>query len=373
MLPWLVLTKWVKFLTNLGLYLHIPFCNGKCAYCDFYSAFTNEDLIDSYLTALIREIKQWGGKINRPIDTIYLGGGTPSLLNHRLVPLLKAVYENFNVTNDAEITLELNPSDDVLEILQNAKTAGINRISIGAQSGDDNELSLLGRRHTAADTENAVKIARDLGFDNISLDLMLGLPNSNCETLNKSLDFLINLNPQHISAYILKIEENTKFFKIQNTLNLPDDDGVSDQYLFMCEHLENNGFCHYEISNFAKNSFESRHNLKYWQCDEYLGIGPSAHSFLNGKRFFYPRDLKQFIKGNTPIPDGDGGDLGEQIMLSLRLKKGVETDILSPNAIKKCELFAKNGLGVLNGNNFSLTNPGMLLSNTIISEILEVL
>ncbi len=361
----------MKFLTNLGLYLHIPFCNGKCAYCDFYSAFTNEVLIDSYLTALIKEIKQWGGKINRPIDTIYLGGGTPSLLNHHLVPLLDAVYENFKVLDDAEITLELNPADNVLEILHNAKTAGVNRISIGAQSGNDNELLTLGRRHSVKDTETAVKLARELGFTNISLDLMLGLPNSSCDTLKKSLDFLMNLKPEHISAYILKIEENTKFYKQKDTLNLPDDDAVSDQYLFMCEYLENNGFCHYEISNFCKDNYASRHNLKYWKCEEYLGIGPSSHSFLDKKRFYYPRDLKAFIKGNSTIFDDNGGDIEEQIMLALRLKDGIKTDILPPNALKKCELFAKNGLATLKDNNFSLTNNGMLLSNIIISEILE--
>ena len=361
----------MKFLTNLGLYLHIPFCNGKCAYCDFYSAFTNEELIDGYVTSLIREIKQWGGKITRPIDTIYLGGGTPSLLNHRLVPLLNAVYDSFTVLDNAEITLELNPADNVFEILNNAKTAGVNRISIGAQSSSDAELSMLGRRHTATDTETAVKIARELGFENISLDLMLGLPDSNCETLKNSLDFLINLNPEHISAYILKIEENTKFYKVRDTLNLPDDDAVCDQYLFMCEYLESKGFCHYEISNFCKNGMMSRHNLKYWKCEEYLGLGPSAHSFLKGKRFFYPRDLKSFIKSNSPIPDGDGGDLEEQIMLALRLKEGIKTELLNDRALKKCELFSKNGLATIENGNFSLTNNGMLLSNTIISEILE--
>lgn len=361
----------MKFLTNLGLYLHIPFCNGKCAYCDFYSAFTNEELIDSYLTALIREIKQWGGKINRPIDTIYLGGGTPSLLNHHLVPLLKAVYENFNVLDNAEITLELNPADNVLEILKNAKTAGVNRISIGAQSGDDNELSVLGRRHTAKDTQTAVKAARNLGFNNVSLDLMLGLPDSNLKTLKNGLDFLLDLSPEHISAYILKIEENTKFYKQKATLNLPDDDAVSDQYLFMCEYLENNGFCHYEISNFCKENFESKHNLKYWKCEEYLGLGPAAHSFLDGKRFYYPRDLKAFIKGNSPTPDGEGGDLSERIMLALRLKDGIKTEDLPTAAKQKCELFSKNGLAILDDGNFSLTNSGMLLSNSIISEILE--
>ncbi len=361
----------MKFLTNLGLYLHIPFCNGKCAYCDFYSAFTNAELTDSYVTALIREIKQWGGKINRPIDTIYLGGGTPSLLNERLVPLIRAVYENFNVLDNAEITLEVNPADNIFEILSNAKEAGINRISIGAQSGNDTELSVLGRRHTVADTKNAVRIARKLGFSNISLDLMLGLPDSSCDTLKNSLDFITSLAPEHISTYILKIEEKTKFYKQKETLNLPDDDKVSDQYLFMCDYLENKGFCHYEISNFCKENFESKHNLKYWKCEEYLGLGPSAHSYLFGKRFYYPRDLKAFIKGITPTPDGEGGDLSEQIMLALRLKDGIKTEKLPTAAVKKCELFAKNGLGILENGSFSLTNSGMLLSNTIITEILE--
>ncbi len=363
----------MKFLTDLGLYIHIPFCDRKCAYCDFYSAFKSEDVIDRYLTAIIREIKQWGGKINRPIDTVYLGGGTPSLLNHRLIPLMSAVKQGFNIKNGSEITLEVNPADNIAEILENAKAAGINRISLGAQSGDDRELSLLGRRHTASDTRNAVKIARELGFDNISLDLMIGLPDSDVNTLKKSLDFVLALNPKHISAYILKIEENTSFFKMQKSLNLPDDDNVSEQYLLMCDTLEKQGFSHYEISNFAKNGFESRHNLKYWECKEYLGLGPSAHSFLDGKRFYYPKDLKAFIKGNKPINDGVGGDIEERLMLALRLKRGVEIDTLSTAAKTKCQLFAKNGLAVLEKGNFQLTNRGMLLSNSIITEILEVL
>ena len=358
-------------MTDLGLYLHIPFCEKKCAYCDFYSAFVSDEVIDSYLKALIREIKQWGGKTNRPIDTVYLGGGTPSLLNERLIPLILSVKENFNVTDNAEITLEVNPQNDIEKILNSAKTAGVNRISIGAQSGIDRELSVLGRCHSANDTENAVKIARDLGFDNISLDLMLGLPDSNAETLQSSLDFVLSLKPEHISAYILKIEENTRFYKLRDTLNLPDEDNICDQYLLMCDTLKKAGFSHYEISNFCKEGFESKHNLKYWKTEEYLGIGPAAHSFFEGKRFYYPRDLKAFIKGNSPTDDGFGGDLSEQIMLALRLKDGIKTDILPENAIKKCELFYKNGLGILKDGHFRLTNRGMLLSNSIITEILE--
>lgn len=358
----------VKSLTNLGLYLHIPFCKRKCAYCDFYSAVFTGELAENYVTALQREIKQWGGKINRPIDTIYLGGGTPSLLNDRLSPILNTVRENFTVLENAEITLEINPQDDIEVILKNAKKAGINRLSIGAQSGSDSELKVLGRTHSAAETEKAVKTARKLGFSNISLDLMIGLPNSTIDTLRQSLDFLINLNPEHISAYILKIEPKTLFYKTQDTLNLPDDDAICDQYLFMCEYLEKAGYSHYEISNFAKSSFESRHNLKYWNCDEYLGLGPSAHSFLEGKRFFYPRDMKEFINGNTPTPDGVGGDKAEKIMLSLRLKKGVDITLLPT---KNLDFYIKNGLGKIENGKFCLTNQGMLVSNQIISQLLE--
>lgn len=361
----------VKFLTDLGLYLHIPFCERKCAYCDFYSGIFTEDLLDRYVEALIKSLNQWGGKISRPISTLYLGGGTPSLLSRRIIPLLSAVRENFAVENGAEITLEINPQKNIREILESAKKAGVNRISIGAQSGDNEKLKLLGRTHTADDTENAVKIAKELGFSNISLDLMIGLPDSNLETLKNDLDFLLKLEPQHISCYILKIEQNTVFFKLKNTLNLPDDDNVSDQYLFMCDYLKQNGFSHYEISNFCKSGYKSRHNLTYWKCEEYLGLGPSAHSFIEGKRFFYPKNLKEFIDGNEPEFDDVGGDEKEKIMLNLRLKDGINTECLPQKATKKCELFASNGLGEIKDGCFALTDKGMLVSNTIITEILE--
>lgn len=358
----------MKFLTNLGLYLHIPFCKRKCAYCDFYSAVFTKELLVKYTEALKREIKQWGGKINRPIDTIYLGGGTPSLLNEHLPELLDCVRQNFSVTAGAEITLEVNPQSDIYEILRNAKKAGINRLSIGVQSGNNDELLLLGRTHTKEDAKNAVEIARTLGFSNISLDLMLGLPHSNTNTLKQDLDFLISLNPEHISAYILKIETNTAFERQEKTLGLPDDDGVCDQYLFMCEYLGSKGYSHYEISNFAKPDFESRHNLKYWKCEEYLGLGPSAHSFIDGNRFYYPRDLKAFINGNSPLPDGEGGSEEEKLMLSLRLKDGVNADILPKN---KTKIFVENGFAEIKNGKFALTDKGMLVSNQIITELLE--
>mgnify|MGYP003302885485 CR=1 FL=1 len=225
-------------------------------------------MLDKYTHSLIKSLNKWGGKLSRPINTLYLGGGTPSLLNHRLIPLLNAVRENFDVKNGAEITLEINPQPDIEAILENAKKAGINRLSIGAQSSDAQTLKILGRTHTPDDTKRAVETAKKLGFSNISLDLMIGLPNSTLETLKNDLDFLVNLEPQHISCYILKIEQNTAFYKLQNTLNLPDEDTVSDQYLFMCEYLKQNGFSHYEISNFCKEGMESKHNLKYWNKEE---------------------------------------------------------------------------------------------------------
>ena len=339
-------------------------------------------MIDSYTESLIREIKNWGGVLRRPVfDTVYFGGGTPSLLGERLTAVADAVYSAFEITSGAEITLELNPTGDsskTSDFMKTARKSGINRLSVGAQSGSDRELKLLGRTHTAADTLAAVSAARKAGFDNISLDLMLGLPGSDTGTLSESIDFVLSAEPEHISAYILKIEGNTYFYKMRESLSLPDDDSAADQYLYMCERLEKSGYTHYEISNFCLPGRESRHNLKYWRCGEYLGIGPSAHSFINGKRFYYPRDMKAFIKGTKPVYDGDGGDAEEYIMLRLRLAEGLDLKELesrfgiNTDKIKKAVVplkkagFLKTGDGTIR-----LTDKGMTVSNSIITEILE--
>lgn len=366
----------------LGLYLHIPFCVKKCAYCDFYSAFAGEKALDDYAKGLISEIKKWGGRLCRPlVDTVYLGGGTPSLLGERLIPVTGAVREAFCLADGAEITLEINPAGDSGKILLAAKQAGVNRLSVGVQSGDNAKLSLLGRTHTARDALNTVNAARALGFKNISLDLMIGLPDSDLTTLKADLDFVLSAKPEHISAYILKIEKNTLFYKKRDTLNLPDGDETAEQYLYMCDYLKEKGFSHYEISNFAKAGFEGRHNLKYWRCNEYLGIGPSAHSFLEGERFYYPRDSRAFLRGEPPVSDGKGGDREEYIMLNLRLKEGIcfkkyrerfSEDL--PEGIKKAAL-PLEGAGLLNitHGGISLTDRGMLLSNSIITNLLECL
>lgn len=359
----------VKSLPDLGLYLHVPFCVKKCAYCDFYSAVTTEQMLDKFTKGLIKEIKRWGGIIDRPIDTLYIGGGTPSLLQHRIMDIIGAVRENFELLPNAEITAELNPSGDITDFLQYAKKAGVNRLSIGVQSGIDGELKMLGRQHTVADAKKTVDTARELGFDNISLDLMLCLPDSTTDTLSKSIDCILSLEPEHISAYMLKIEPNTIFGRISPTL--PDEDAQSQQYLYMCDRLENAGYSHYEISNFARNGYESRHNTKYWILEDYLGIGPSAHSCLNGRRFYYPKDLHGFIESPETVDDG-AVEESERIMLGLRLKDGITVKNPSGRLSDFLSQLEKAKLIKINGDNISLTNSGMLVSNSIITEITEL-
>lgn len=363
----------------VGLYIHIPFCAKKCAYCDFYSACVTNELTEEYVKGLCESFKNWGGKLCRPVDTVYFGGGTPSLLGNRIVPLLRAARSSFCITDNAEITAELNPAGNSAEFLSACKCAGINRLSVGAQSGSDDELLLLGRTHTVKDTAETVKAARDMGFKNISLDLMCGLPGSNTESLKKSLDFTVGLEPEHISVYILKIEEKTLFYKNKATLALPDDDETAEQYMYICEYLESKGYLHYEISNFCRPGYESRHNLKYWNCDEYLGIGAAAHSFIDGKRFFYPRSIKAFLNGEPPVPDGDGGDAAEYIMLRLRLSRGINFaeyrrrfgSDLPDSFIKAAERLKSIGLVKITENAVAITDRGMPVSNSIITELLE--
>lgn len=362
----------------LGLYIHIPFCEKRCAYCDFYSSFLNGELSDQYLSALIARIKEWGGATDRPVSSVYVGGGTPSSIGDRIGEIIKTVKDSFNVLPESEITAEINPNctDGFLSA---AYGSGINRISIGIQSGNDGELKILGRTHTADEAKKTFQRVRKTGFDNISADLMIGLPESDISSLSKSIEFICGLEPRHISAYILKLEENTLLYKLKDTLNIPDDDSVADQYLYMCKTLEKRGFSHYEISNFAENGFEGRHNINYWNCGEYIGIGPSAHSFLNGRRFYYPRDIRAFIKSGKPVGDGDGGSKEEYIMLRLRLSRGVIFseyrkrfgDGIPDGFIKRAETFEKTGLVSVSENSVSLTDSGMLVSNEIITELLE--
>lgn len=367
---------------NIGLYLHIPFCRSKCPYCDFYSFSGKSTQKDDYTRVLkeriLSSISTLQSSCDYKVDTLYIGGGTPSVLGAKNLTVLVNACNSGILTDDAEITVECNPyglDEDFFKILHES---GVNRISLGLQSAVDSERRILGRLSDKNQVENAVKAAQKVGFSNITLDVMLGVPNQTEKSLKETLDFCLSLGVPHISAYILKLEENTHFYRNASKYNFPDEDLTADLYLQMCEGLEKSGIMQYEISNFAKSGFESRHNLKYWHCEEYLGLGPSAHSFLNGKRFYFDRDFQSFMNGNSPIQDGLGGDFIEYAMLNFRLAEGLNEDKVInrfghsiPDEIyEKSKIFIDNGYMQKTGNSLSLTRKGFLISNTILAGIL---
>ena len=369
-----------RIMKNIGLYIHIPFCESKCPYCDFYSVKYSEKLVDDYINRLEKEIYLWSKKINVCLDTIYFGGGTPGLIGtKRIIELLKNIKSCFKLTKKAEITLEINPSDYGLLDFEYILKEGINRISVGAQSAKDNELMLLGRRHRHNDTIYTVKKAIKSGFENISLDLMLAIQNQDIKSLEYSINQFLTLGVKHISCYLLKIEENTPYFKNKSKLLLPKEEEEAELYMHTCRLLEKLGFIHYEISNFCKKGFESKHNLKYWNCEEYLGIGPSAHSFLDGKRFYYSRSIKEFIENPVLRQDGFGGSEEEFIMLKLRLSKGLLNEeylqkfgvSIPDKYFQKAEKYVKGNLVICDSFGIRLTDLGFLVSNRIILDIIR--
>lgn len=359
----------------IGLYLHIPFCNGKCPYCDFYSVTPKGNVVDKYVDALCREID----KTDRIFDTVYFGGGTPSQLG---ADNIAKIMSHIRRTADCEATLECNPSDtgraDSVFDFEKIAESGINRISMGLQSANDCERASLGRRSGCKEVEASIKRIHAAGIDNISLDLMLGIPDQTEESLKNSIEFCKSSGAKHISAYILKIEEGTPFFAKKNLLSLPDEDKTCDFYLQTVFQLAECGYNQYEISNFSLNGFESRHNLKYWRCEEYLGLGASAHSFVDGKRFYYERSIDDFINGISPVDDGEGGDKEEYIMLALRLSEGLIFEnfknrfghSVSENIILKAKELEKHGLVAVSDNSISLTVNGFLVSNSVISSLI---
>lgn len=357
----------------LGIYIHVPFCAKKCPYCDFYSCNYTFRSMEGYVNGIIRDIESFDKTDS--VDTIYIGGGTPSIIPAEYIEkILKAIYEKFNVT-DSEITIEINPSTVNKDKLQKYKNAGINRLSVGVQSANNKELEFLGRNHSFNQAKDVIISAKEVGFENISCDLMIGIPHQSHNSLKKSIESILCLPISHISSYILKIEEGTPFDNQSIIKQIPDEDAVSDMYLFMVSLLESNGFKQYEISNFSKNGFESRHNLKYWQCKEYLGFGPAAHSFYNKKRYCYPANVESFIKSAPEqiITDYSPADEDEKIMLGLRLTKGINLEALPTKKEKillKSDIFIKNKLMIKSENNIRLTPKGFLVSNSIITELL---
>ena len=265
-------------MSSLGIYIHVPFCGRKCAYCDFYSVNWTKTAAESYTAAVLRNIRHYSDN-SQLVDTVYFGGGTPSLLAPQQIGnIIDEIRKGFQLADDAEITLEANPCTLNAEKLAQLRSIGVNRLSIGVQSMIDEELKVLGRVHTAERAEQAVLDAAAAGFENISCDLMIALPEQKAESLRYSAEKLAALPIQHISAYILKTENGTPFDCEEIRRRLPDEDASAELYLQMVELLEKRGFMQYEVSNFAKKGYESRHNTRYWKCSDYLGIGPAAHS-----------------------------------------------------------------------------------------------
>ena len=372
----------------LGIYIHIPFCASKCSYCDFYSLAGHESKMDKYQSALIKHIEETALQMAPYyIDTIYFGGGTPSYYGaKRICEIFNTLKRTAKVLKSAEVTVEMNPDSVTQESLRMLRAEGVNRISLGVQSANDDILKLIGRRHTFKQAEQAVKMAKAEGFDNISIDLIYGLPsqtkNDWADTLSKS----IALRPSHFSCYGLKVEDGTPICKYRGSPFLPDDDEQADMYLYMTDILEHYGYPQYEISNFSLPSKESKHNLKYWRLDDYMGFGPGAHSCVDGLRYSYVRDLDKYIDGifgNSDIIDEyekpDRLDrAAEYIMLGMRTVRGISKD--EYNAVYRSGFdrieyllseYAKKGWTNLKGQRWSFTSSGFLLSNILIGTLLE--
>ena len=358
----------------LGLYVHIPYCEGKCFYCDFYSAGGSHAVPDAYVDALLREMHTFSPCAPLRPDTLYFGGGTPSLLTPAQVC---RVIDAAAPVPEAEITLEANPGTVTRETLGAFRSAGVNRLSLGVQTASDESLRRLGRRHTAAEARQAFAWAAEAGFTSISGDVMLALPSYTSAELADTLQLLAEGGCTHISSYLLKIEPHT-VFGAKPPLNLPGDDAAADFYLEAVQRLSELGFAQYEISNFARPGFESRHNLLYWNLEDYLGLGPAAHSCTNGQRFFCPPGTAQFLeKPAVYTPDGVVSS-EDFLLLQLRLCKGLSLTALreawgisfTPQQMGFLQRACAAGLAKLEDDTLRLTPRGMLVQNSILCELL---
>ncbi len=363
-----------------GLYIHIPFCKRKCKYCDFVSFSNCEKDFSSYIDALINEMREYRGE---EINSVFIGGGTPTLLDaENLNKLLDAVASAFVLAEDTEFTAECNPKTLTPEKLLVLKKGGVNRLSIGVQSFNDEELEAIGRIHNAEDAADAVDMARKAGFDNINLDIMFSLPKQTAESFKNTLERVIKSAPRHISCYSLILEEGTPLYleAEKGEINLPDDETDRANYELACVDLKKAGYIQYEISNFAKAGFECRHNIKYWDCDEYIGLGVAAHSYYKGKRFSNTASLNDYINGNFRSGEAEilskADKIAEFMIMGLRKTKGI-----SKAEFKKrfdCEVgekfksqtekFKKAGLMAENEEYLYLTKEGVNISNSILCE-----
>lgn len=377
-------------LSRLGLYIHVPFCRRKCLYCDFYSVCRSAENEIPYAEALLNQMKKWKPKAKRnAIDTVYIGGGTPSLLkNETIYEIMCAVHSDFHVLSNAEISIEANPGMLTGDKLAYYRGLGINRLSIGMQSANDEELRMLGRPHTFEEFRSAFYIARMEGFKNVNVDIMYGIPKQTKMGFIDSLGKLIELSPDHISLYGLKVEENTPLAGFTAlTSKIPDEETQAEMYLSAVALLSKAGYEQYEISNFAKPQKACRHNLRYWRGDSYLGFGPSASSYFGSTRFTCERDLKKYIAN-----EGDESRMlsekkiltkqdieTEYVMLRFRLAEGIDVkDYMNRFGVNfdaryggKTEKYVAKEFIVPTKSGYRLSPKGMLVSNAILSDILE--
>ena len=375
---------------KLGIYIHIPFCRSKCDYCDFYSLAGREDQMDRYQKALLAHLKETAPLAQGyPVDSIYFGGGTPSYYGaKRIRELLTHLHKLFQVDRDAEVTVECNPDSTDYKLLRTLRKAGVNRISLGMQSADGEELQRIHRIHTPHQTDQAVEAARKAKFANVSLDLIYGLPGQTMDSWKATVEHALSLIPQHLSCYGLKVEEGTPLARrVAEGEVLPDEDQQADLYLWTVGRLERAGLPQYEISNFAKPGYESRHNLRYWLTRPYIGFGPGAHSDFGGRRYSFVRDLDAYIRGVL-----EGGDIidaselipqrercGEYLMLRLRTTRGVDgqeyrNDYFMDFAPLEARLreFAAQGWAEQTGEGrWRFTPRGFLVSNQLIGDLLD--
>jgi oxygen-independent coproporphyrinogen-3 oxidase len=381
-----------------GLYLHIPFCRARCSYCDFNTYAGLERLYEPYIQALVQEVCLLAPKLAYPVGTLFLGGGTPTVLPARLLKqLLSASFGEFNLEGGAEVTSEANPGTITLDYLQSIHDLGVNRLSMGAQSFDEAELALLGRIHAAKDIDQTVKWARAAGFDNLNLDLIYGLPGQALDTWADTLRRALALEPEHMSLYCLTVEEGTPLHNQVMTgwLPTPDPDLAADMYDLADEWLADTGYRQYEISNWSRPGYECAHNLVYWHNRPYLGLGAGAHSSLEGRRWWNVQPVQTYIdrirKGaDTPWPspaaqDGEVIDrpleMGETMMLGLRLtREGIaESDFRQRFGVSLGEVYGDviqelEGLGLLawSDGRLCLTRRGRLLGNQVFAEFLPL-
>lgn len=373
---------------ELGIYIHIPFCVRKCLYCDFVSYAKKENVVEKYIEALQKEILNWK-KSNKDvkIKTIYIGGGTPSCIDSKFIT---EILNLINIKNAEEITIEVNPGTVNKEKLYDYKNAGINRLSIGLQSTNNELLKKIGRIHNYEQFLETYKMAREVGFNNINVDLMIGLPGQAMDDLKTSLEDIINLNPEHISVYSLILEDETPLKKMieNNILKLPEEDLERQMYWYTKDFLKINGYNHYEISNFAKQGFYSKHNLDCWEQKEYIGFGISAHSYIDRKRFGNISNLDNYIKNcieggfdkNRIIEEEQDkkDEMKEYMILGLRKINGISIQKFenkfneNPIVLFKKELnkLFNEGLIIIDGDIIRLSNKGLDFANIVWEEFI---